>query len=273
MRTGSAHPPGRGHDRRGSFVISSDIDGTVLVIAVRGRWDQRLSVDVHAGIRKCFADHPQALIVDLSELDDPTTSSAALWILARRTGADMTPPVQVAMCVPPETALVGRLDRLGAPRFLPVFADLPTAWRAVTSGVALTDRLNQQLPPEPESASEARLMVADACRAWYLPQLLHPGRLVMSELATNAIQHAGTDLVVTVSRRARGLHLAIRDGSPAMPRLRAEGPIVAGAALDERGQGLRLVDATAAAWGALPTHDGGGKVVWATVRARESLAG
>jgi len=272
MRTGSPHPPGRGNDRRGSFIISSNTDGTVLVITVHGQWDWRLSLDVHAAVRKCFADHPQALIIDLSDLDDPTTSSAALWILARRTGADMTPPVQLALCVPPDTALLGRLDRLGAHRFLPVFAALPDAWEAVTSGVVLTDRLNQQLPPEPESASRARIMVADACRAWYLPQLLHPGRLVMSELATNAIQHAGTDLVVTVSRRARGLHLAIRDGNPDMPRMRTPAPIDSGAPLDERGQGLRLVNATADAWGALPAHDGGGKVVWATVRTRESLA-
>jgi hypothetical protein len=67
-----------------------------------------------------------------------------------------------------------------------------------------------------------------------------------------------------VSRRGTGLTLAVRDGSPVLPGLRpsaAADPPPGGG-----GRGLQLVHRAAAAWGALPTHDHDGKVVWATLR-------
>jgi anti-sigma regulatory factor (Ser/Thr protein kinase) len=133
------------------------------------------------------------------------------------------------------------------------------------SGLPLTDRLQQQLPPEPKSARLARLMVADACRAWHLAApLLYPAQLVTSELVANATEHAHTDMLVTVSRRGTGLNVAVRDGSPVLPRPRPSD--VAGGPPGEGGRGLQMVCNAAAAWGALPTHDQAGKVVWATLR-------
>ena len=136
----------------------------------------------------------------------------------------------------------------------------------MVSGLPLTDRLQQRLPPEPESARLARLMVADACHAWHLPQLRYPAELIMSELVSNAIRHAGTPMLVTVSRRGTGLHLAVRDGSPTLPPPWRPAPAVLGTPSTAGGRGLQIVHRAAAAWGALPTHDRDGKVVWATIR-------
>jgi anti-sigma regulatory factor (Ser/Thr protein kinase) len=170
----------------------------------------------------------------------------------------------VALCLPPTTALAVRLHRLGAKRLLPIYDTVSQARAAVASGLLLTDQLQQRLPPEPTSAKQARLMIADACRAWHLTHLQDPAKLVISELVANAIQHARTDLLVTVSRRGTGLYLAVRDGSPALPRLRPSA--VAGGSPGGGGRGLRIVQHAAAAWGALPTHDHTGKVVWAALR-------
>jgi hypothetical protein len=117
------------------------------------------------------------------------------------------------------------------------------------------------LAPEPEAASLAGTLVADACLAWRLVELLYPARRVMSELVLNAVEHAGTGLTVTVTHRASGLRLAVADGDPRLPRLRAPGPVHGGAPFDVRGHGLRAVQSVAAAWGAEPTATG--KVVWA----------
>jgi anti-sigma regulatory factor (Ser/Thr protein kinase) len=176
----------------------------------------------------------------------------------------MRPPVEVALCLPPKTPLAVRLHRLGAKRFLPLYDTLPQARTAVIGGLVLTDQLQQELPPEPQSAKAARRMVADACQAWRLTQLSYPAQLVVSELAANAIRHAGTDMLVTVSRRGSGLNITVRDGSPLLPRLRPSGAV--NGPLREGGRGLQIVQGAAAAWGALPTHDGDGKVVWATLR-------
>jgi hypothetical protein len=120
------------------------------------------------------------------------------------------------------------------------------------------------LAPEPEAASLAGTLVADACLAWRLSRLLHPARRVMSELVLNAVEHARTGLVVTVIRRHDGLRLAVADDDPRLPRLLVPGPVLGGAPFDVRGNGLQAVQATAAAWGAEPTATG--KVVWAELR-------
>ena len=163
-----------------------------------------------------------------------------------------------------EDPLAVRLNRLGTKRFLPLYDTLPQARTAVASGLPLTDQLQQALPPDPRSAKQARLMVAEACRAWNLVHLLYPAQLVVSELAANAIQHAGTDMLVTVSRRGGGLNIAVRDGNPQLPRLRRSAAVEN--SLGEGGRGLQIVQNAAAGWGALPTHERDGKVVWATLR-------
>ena len=55
------------------------------------------------------------------------------------------------------------------------------------------------------------------------------------------------------------MHVAVRDGSAEVPRIREPGD-------DEHGRGLRIVEALSTAWGSTPTRDG--KVVWATLRPR-----
>jgi hypothetical protein len=259
-----SHRSGTRDDGKSTLTATSDNDGAVIVVAPHGEWDWRLFLDLYTGLHKYLAEHPAALIVDLHDLTDPTTASAPLWLTARRSGAAMRPPVEVALCLPPKIPLAVRLHRLGAKRFLPVYDTVPQARTAVVSGLPLTDRLQQRLPPEPKSAKLARLMVADACRAWHLAHLLYPAQLVASELVANAAEHAHTDMLVTVSRRGTGLSVAVRDGSPVLPRLRPSA--VAGGPPGDGGRRLQIVHKAAVAWGALPTHDHAGKVVWASVR-------
>jgi hypothetical protein len=265
MPTSPTHRFGNRDEGQRTLTAASDVDGAVTVLTPHGRWDWRLFLDLYAGVHRHLAEYPPALIIDLHDLVDPTTASAPLWLTTRRNGAAMRPPVQVALCLPPRTPLADRLHRLGAKRFLPVYDTVPQARTALASGAALTDRLQQHLPPEPDSTRRARLMVADACHGWHLSHLRDRAQLVMSELVSNAIEHARTDMLVTVSRRGTGLYLAVRDGSPRLPRLCPPEPAAADHSPYAGGRGLRIVSG-AAAWGALPTPPGDGKVVWATLR-------
>ena len=247
------------------LTVISDMDTDTVEVTVRGRWNQRLGMKTYTSLRKCLAGHPTALIVDVQQMEDFSAASATMWLAANRAAGAMQPPVQLVLCVPPATALAGKLARLGASRFFAVVAAPAQARTAIAARALLADRMQlSQLPPEPLSACAARDLVGQACGAWNMPGLLYRGRSVMSELACNAAEHARTHMVVTVWRLATGLRLSVRDGDPRLPYLRDAAPAIAGEHPKELGQGLRIVDAAATAWGAMPTHNG--KVVWATLR-------
>jgi hypothetical protein len=247
-----------------SVRVEGDLDAAVALMTVCGRWGRPMREAAVAAMRRCLAEHPEALIVDLSRLDDPGAESATTWVSAQHAAAGVQPPVYLALCIPPDLPLADRMQRLAAGRYLPVYAKVRQARVAIAGRVPATDRLMLTLPPEPESPSLARTLVGDACLAWELAELLHPARLVMSELVTNAVEHAATTITVGVSPRGAGIHLSVSDGKPAPPRLLRLARPRFGHPLDDRGRGLRVVNATAAAWGSLPTA--GGKIVWATLQ-------
>ncbi|WP_250038055.1 ATP-binding protein [Paractinoplanes maris] len=265
---GSRHSLGRhtARDDGGSVLVTADTDNAITVVAVRGVWGTALRRDTFVAVRKALGQHPSALILDLCELNDRHAAGAATWLTVSRVAGAMEPPVRVAACLPPRAALHGRLVRMGGPFFLPLFPDLAGAFAAVAAGGPITDRLRLALPRHPDTPALARNLVTDACGAWNLPEVLYRGRLVMSELAGNAVEHARTPITAIVVRRGAGLHLTVCDGDPCLPRMIDQTREPPGSLWDVRGQGLRTVQAASAAWGALPTREG--KMVWATIRPR-----
>ncbi|MFJ5222690.1 ATP-binding protein [Streptomyces sp. NPDC088400] len=60
---------------------------------------------------------------------------------------------------------------------------------------------NETLPREPESAATARRLVRAACAAWELEELAEDGALIVSELVSNAVQHARRESIRVVIDR------------------------------------------------------------------------
>ena len=81
--------------------------------------------------------------------------------------------------------------------------------------------------------------------------------LVANELVSNAVEHARTELELTVQLDGGLIAIRVRDGSPAEPRRH---PYDLSA---RRGRGLQIVAALAFRWGWIPHADG--KTVWADV--------
>jgi hypothetical protein len=249
---------------RSTVHIESDVDASVALMSVRGDWERPVWHATKTALKNCLAEHPEALILDLSGLDDPGGASVPLWAGAQRSAVLKDPPVQLALCIPPQLPLADRMQCLAAGLYLPVYAKVRQARVAIASRLPLTDRLMLTLAPSPDAPGLARDLVTEACGAWDLPDLLQPSRQVMSELVANAVEHAGTDLTVVVSRRGAGLHLSVADDVPALPQMIRRARLHRGRPTDDRGRGLRAVTAAASAWGALPTSTG--KVVWATLQ-------
>src|SRR3954470_12562862 len=118
--------------------VTGDIDAAAIEITVRGRWSQRLGLDAYAVIRKCLTEQPSAIIVDLVGLDDPFAASATMWLAVNRTAGRLDPPARVVLCLPPATPLAGKLRRLGAARFVALFATMPQARAALRRDLPLT---------------------------------------------------------------------------------------------------------------------------------------
>lgn len=80
-------------------------------------------------------------------------------------------------------------------------------------------------------------------------------RLLVSELATNAVIHARSPFSVSVRCVGSAVRISVRDSSPMRPVLRD------GGVTSLSGRGLHLVDALADAWGVDADVDG--KTIWA----------
>lgn len=112
------------------------------------------------------------------------------------------------------------------------------------------------LSPELQSVAAVRRFVGDHLTGHDLPLLVDDVTLVASELATNALRHAGTAFTVTITAFANDLVLAVEDGSLSMPVL------VDAGADDVVGRGMAIVDILARDWGVVVEADVG-KSVWA----------
>jgi anti-sigma regulatory factor (Ser/Thr protein kinase) len=118
-------------------------------------------------------------------------------------------------------------------------------------------RACMDLPARAESSRLGRDFAVVALGRWQLPdETVERAALVVSELVTNAVRHAGTDVRLQLEVALGELRVSVADGHPGLPAI---GGAEDGTA--EGGRGLRLVEAYSGAWGVEPTA--GGKVVWA----------
>jgi anti-sigma regulatory factor (Ser/Thr protein kinase) len=116
------------------------------------------------------------------------------------------------------------------------------------------------LPRNPSSVGAARRFIAARTAAWSFPepaadQLV----LIGSELVTNAVLHARTELTLTLELRENRVRISVKDRSKAPATLRHY------RADALTGRGLGVVAALSDRWGVSTAPDG--KVVWAELRA------
>ena len=105
-------------------------------------------------------------------------------------------------------------------------------------------------PPAPAAVRAAREFVVDLLVGG---EVADTAALLVSELATNAVEHARTDFTVRVALGPT-VRVEVADRSPALP-VQRHVPVQA-----ERGRGLAIVDSLAIRWGTSSTPEG--KVVW-----------
>ncbi len=115
---------------------------------------------------------------------------------------------------------------------------------------------------KPESVQRARELVADIAESWGFGDVLYEVRLVTSELVTNAVEHGGEPIEITVSEFEDDLLIQVADGGEMWREEdRSQDP----ESLDEHGRGLTLIEAFAKCGVYHLNVNGPGKVVWAQI--------
>ena len=109
-----------------------------------------------------------------------------------------------------------------------------------------------RLPPTTDSVPVARRFARDQLRSSGAD--VDTVVLLVSEVVTNAVLHARSDIQVTVDDLGAIARVEVRDASPLPPRMHRF------ALESATGRGLRLLDQLSARWGA--EHQPEGKVVW-----------
>ncbi|MGH9040403.1 MAG: ATP-binding protein [Acidimicrobiia bacterium] len=112
-----------------------------------------------------------------------------------------------------------------------------------------------RLVRDPTSVRAARRFVRDALAGAESEDLEDTVSLLVSELVTNAVIHAGSDVEVLVRLLPETVRVEVADSSD-------DGPMPKEAAAEDvSGRGLALVESLSRRWGVLP-RAGGGKSVW-----------
>ncbi|WFF00252.1 ATP-binding protein [Micromonospora sp. WMMD964] len=192
------------------------------------------------------------------DLDTITTSDVvpigtflARWAADRSAGPELTvsanpltPPGRLLRATLGQHAILGRALLEHPARRAPV-----SAYRA-----------HLRLPADARSPAAARRLVARQCHAWGMHAVADRVMVIASELVSNAVQHARTDMDITVADVAGSLRISVRDRdgetpdstTPTLPRQVTEG-----------GRGLPIIAALTTHWGFFPFGDG--KTVWAAI--------
>ena len=108
---------------------------------------------------------------------------------------------------------------------------------------------------DPDDLIGARHLITEHLRRW---QCAEPedAALVVSELATNAVRHAGGAVQITVTHDTDHIRIEIHDHRSERPHLRAP-------STEPGGLGLHIVDQLSRRWGSQATITG--KLVWAVI--------
>jgi anti-sigma regulatory factor (Ser/Thr protein kinase) len=107
-----------------------------------------------------------------------------------------------------------------------------------------------RLPPVARSTTDARRFVLAALAQWGLEELRDTAALLTSELVTNSVLHARTEVEITVARLDDGVSIAVSDGSRRAPVRRIQ------YGESTTGRGVELLEQLAGDWDVTQHADG-----------------
>jgi len=233
---------------------TSIIEGAgYLVVRATGDLSLRTVPELRDALLKASAEQPRGLVCDLSGVKATRESLTILHVVADQVADWPSSPLAV---VASDETMLEQLGRLGLRRRLPVVPEIEQAAVALRYSPRFL-RVSTRLEPTVDAPAAARAFAGHHLGGWQVGEAVEPAQWVVSELVTNAVVHAGTELTVRVSLSGRRVGVAVGDrGTGRVP--------AAGAPGVDTGWGLTVVERLTRSWGVLPRISEG-VVVWAVL--------
>jgi anti-sigma regulatory factor (Ser/Thr protein kinase)/anti-anti-sigma regulatory factor len=224
-----------------------------VVVALSGRLSE-ITAHQLVGELSALLRERGDVVVDLSGV--ALTHSGAVYAFAEAASrAGEWPAVRLAVAGPDPTMASLLVSSRVAQR-VPVHPDVATAAAHLDERPQLV-RSWWHFEVDARAPGQARGHVRRVCSRWTVDEeAREAAEIVVTELVTNAVEHAASPSVVEVERRAHTFRLTVRDFDVApLPAAHLPDPS------SPRGRGLAMVAAVASTWGVEPHRDG--KTVWA----------
>ena len=224
----------------------------VVVVALTGPLSELTARPLAERLVELLRRHG-GVVVDLSGMK--LTHSGAVHAFAEAAAlAGEWPDVRLALAAPDATTAALLVSSRVAQR-VPVHPDTATAVAHLDERPELV-RGWWRFTVDPQAPGAARGHVRRVCHRWAVDEeAREAAEIVVTELVTNAVEHAASASVVEVERREHSLRLTVRDFDLApLPEAHLPEPT------SPRGRGLAMVAAVSSAWGVESHRDG--KTVW-----------
>jgi anti-anti-sigma factor len=226
------------------------------VIEVRGELDSGTSEELLKTFRSIVAENPDASItLDLSDVSFIDSAGTRTVILLQREARDRG--VSATIAAPP-TDVTELLRTAGV---IDHFELRPSLRRGAVDASSLLERVELELPVDPQSPARARAEIRELMAGRDHTQTADVV-LLASEIVTNSVVHPAARSSDGVNLRIftypEGIRVEVEDGGKGFD------PAVPAAPRPERGRGLFLVDRFASRWGTEHVEDDRGPrfLVW-----------
>lgn len=238
------------------LALSEDTAGSARLLTVDGVLDSSTYLQLRDAIVKVALDEPQAVLIDVNNLDVPASSAWAALTSARWL-VDTWPATPIHLVCGHDGRRTA-LARNGVTRYLRVHPTVEAALGALTDVERAKSRARTELPAALASLRAAREFVAQRLTEWSFEHLVPVATVIVNVFVENVLQHTGGGPVLLVETDGKSVSLSVHDDSPASAA-RHEDPC-RGA---EQISGLAIVASVCRAWGSAPTPSG--KTVWALI--------
>jgi anti-anti-sigma regulatory factor len=244
-------------EQDGRLTVIATAAGPNAVLVARGVLDTTTYRSLRDRIIKAALEEPNAVIIDVAELEVPAESAWAAFTSARW-HVGVWPEIPIVLVCRHDAGRQA-IARNGVSRYVPVYPTVEEAVDALSQRgpPPYRRRARADLPANLTSLRRSRELVAEWLSAWARADFIPVTKVVVTAFVENVLGHTDSRPNLRLETDGATVTVAVSDTSSIPAGVRDT------SAAGDPPSGLRVVGALCRAWGNAPTTSG--KTVWAVI--------